>query len=321
MIEIQYDSLQYSPTNANLLLQRFTQATVPYNISSLLPQWILIAQLELQRFLTLTNNDVSSAILSYSGNLIVVYVDKLIVVNGDGSTGTSPSDDHWSLNISYTLFNDQIPNLLDIAFLPNGTIDLTSTSKTDLDRASLIFLPAEVVPANVLNFWMKLNWIYVSLFWTILYDLGQIVPSVFPPQENGDVSLPSTNNIFINASLFDIYSSVLVNDILPDLIDLNYSLMDFSPINNTNHLQPVGTIFWQSYSCVQRTRKQYLRLVIVLIATDISFMLFGYHFVMLLAQTYEKRRNEWGKVLYRQTLNFSQLLRRVHWPYQAPFFR
>jgi hypothetical protein len=98
--------------------------------------------------------------------------------------------------------------------------------------------------------------------------------------------LPSDNNIFINPTLFDTYSAVLEEDILPDI---GYSLPSFSSVNETNRLHPVGAIFLQSYSCLQRQRKEFLSILVSVMATDISFILFAYGTVTWLAEMWEKR--------------------------------
>jgi hypothetical protein len=186
--------------------------------------------------------------------------------------------------------NSQIPTAVNLTFFPNGTIDTARTSTNDLEEASIVFIPSTPTPANISTFWTKVNWIYVSLFWTILYDLGQIAPTF----SNQSVStlLPSTNNIFIDASLFDTYSQVLQNVILPDL---NYTLPDFSRVSDTNRLQPgIKSIFLQSYSYLQRTRKELLRFIVLVLAADISFILAGSHTVMAFAEKYSKYKNPAG---------------------------
>ena len=189
------------------------------------------------------------------------------------------------------ILNSQIPTAVNLTFLPNGTIDTARTSTNDLEEASIVFIPSTLTPANISTFWTKVNWIYVSLFWTILYDLGQIAPTF----SNQSVStlLPSTNNIFIDASLFDTYSQVLQNSILPDL---NSTLPDFSRVNDTNRLQPgIQSIFLQSYSCLQRTRKEILRFIVLVLTADISFMLAGSHIMTMWAEIYSKRKNAAGQ--------------------------
>jgi hypothetical protein len=61
-------------------------------------------------------------------------------------------------------------------------------------------------------------------------------------------------------------------------------------VDETNHLESVNTTILQSYSCVLRAPKQLLRIIVVVIAADISFMLFAYGVVMWLIETYEKRK-------------------------------
>lgn len=206
-----------------------------------------------------------------------------IDTNADGSTN-SPANDFWSLNITYMFLNSQTVNNVGITFLPNGTIDQTRTSAADLQNANV--LPSTVSPSNISTFWTKMNWIYVSLYWTVLYDLGQIAPTVYVNQSDTAIMLPSSNNIFINPSLFNTYSTILDENILPDQ---GYSLPKFSPVGQTNRLLPHGTTFLQSYSCRQRKRKELLSALISIMAADISFILFAYGCVTWLVETWEKR--------------------------------
>jgi hypothetical protein len=75
IFNLQYDSFEPNPLNFEWVLQRLGQATVPFNITALIPQWILIAQAEIQPLLTLPNTAVSSVLLAYYGDSILDYVD------------------------------------------------------------------------------------------------------------------------------------------------------------------------------------------------------------------------------------------------------
>jgi hypothetical protein len=211
-----------------------------------------------------------------------------VVNNADGSIN-SPTNDFWSLNITYVFLNSQTANIVNITFLSNGTIDTTRTPVTDL-QSSVDIIPTTLPASNASAFWTKLNWVYVSLFWTVLYDLGQIAPTVYVNQSNTPITLPSTNNIFINPSLFDTYSTILEESILQDLGEMNYPLPNFSSVNETNRLHPVGTTFLQNYTCTQRKRKEFLSVVISVLATDISLMLGVFGVVKSSAEMWEKRK-------------------------------
>ena len=115
--------------------------------------------------------------------------------------------------------------------------------------------------SDVIQFWKLVNWIFVSLYWTILYDVGQISP--LTPADNPDF-LPSTNNIFINASLFKTYSSFLNDTILPKLRQEH--LQDFKPISDTNQLKPRNTTFLRSYSCQKKQWKEPLNAALSIMA-------------------------------------------------------
>ena len=165
----------------------------------------------------------------------------------------TPANDTWNLNI-YRLDNTQpIPLTFSVS---TGTIDTTKTSAGDLNNANAL-LPSTFTPANITNFWSTINWLYVSLYWTILYDFGQISPTYYPQTFHGNPSiyaqtLPSTNNIFTNPSLFNTYSSFL--NTLPGIAA--WDIGPFAPLSPSNTLQQINNItFQQNYECQQLRQK------------------------------------------------------------------
>jgi hypothetical protein len=108
--------------------------------------------------------------------------------------------------------------------------------------------------ANVTNFdfWELMNWIFVSQYWLILLDFGQIAPSTFEYNAHGNllsygpIKYSSENNIFVNGTLFDYYNSYLRDTILPLF---GYTLAEFLPLNETNRMNETTTSLKVLYTC------------------------------------------------------------------------
>jgi len=84
-----------------------------------------------------------------------------------------------------------------------------------LEKANSLFLATMVdTNSNITTFWQTL---FISLYWTCLYDLGHITSTEYWPSTSSSTTrldvnattYSTTNNIFINASLFGEYYSFL----------------------------------------------------------------------------------------------------------------
>jgi hypothetical protein len=109
------------------------------------------------------------------------------------------------------------------------------------------------------DFWGMINWLFVSFYWTSLSEVGQISPTTYKKRMRGaycrdfdqPTALPPTN-IFINATLFDIYSSYFRKTIIPAL---NYSSPRFRQLDENNRLHESERTFIRTYSCLERRIK------------------------------------------------------------------
>ena len=176
----------------------------------------------------------------------------------------SPANDHWTLSISYSLNNETTDRYVEVVFLSTGEIDFMQTpaltAANDLLAPTIALVRSHTSPQ--FDFWKLMNWLFVSVYWTILNDLGQISPThyIFDggvdclPNFSRPIQYLPTNNIFFNASLFNIYSAYLRNTIAPFL---NFSTTaEILPLDNdNNHLRPVERTFLRSYSCIERRLK------------------------------------------------------------------
>lgn len=225
----------------------------------------------------------------------------------------TPANDHWQLQIASTSIDALLPNSTYITFLPSGSIDMTRTSQSDLDNANSILAPAisflQAELNQTFNFWELINWIFVSFYWTFLSDLGQISPTIISGQttlripnntsvnKNYQTAFPPTNNIFINQTLFAIYSSYLRNTIIPLLgpVSGDYpSLPSFSNLSFENSLREQDTTFTLSYSCVQRIIKPALAFIVSVIVADYAFIMGAYKLTIMVAAGIQKRKRQDG---------------------------
>jgi hypothetical protein len=103
-------------------------------------------------------------------------------------------------------------------------------------------------------------------------------------------AIPSTNNIFVNSSLFEEYSSVLETEIAPRL---NYTL-EFSPVTEENRAEPVNTTFVRSYSCVQRIQKDPIAIAVSILVADYSLIVGAYTLILAVAVYIQLNKLESG---------------------------
>lgn len=152
----------------------------------------------------------------------------------EGSSN-SPANGEWTLLIQYTRNGEMAAIPIYIAFLPTGEVDLNRTSAADLLTATNLLAPSVSQLRSLtldrveIDIWELLNFVYVGYYWTLLADLGQVsvtnyrptapqpLPTWFQVNFSESIYIPSTNNIFVNASLFDTYSAYLNSTILPAL--------------------------------------------------------------------------------------------------------
>jgi hypothetical protein len=205
----------------------------------------------------------------------------------------SPAYNTWALNLTYSLNSGASSNAA-IVFLANGDIDMNQTTSGDYGNANAVFQPfMTATNMDAQTFWKAINWIYVSLFWTSLYDLGQVSTTIYWTNTIfllNATALPTTNNIFVNSSLFDEYSSFLETEIVPRL---NYTL-EFSPVTNKNRAEPVNTTFVRSYSCLQRTQKDPIAIAVSILVADYSLIVGAYGLILAVAVYIQLHQRESG---------------------------
>ena len=225
---------------------------------------------------------------------------------GRTRSANTPAGDYWTLYIIYTLQNMTIPTeiLLPIVFQPTGEVDFSRTEPNNFAMANTILRPTIAIIEEFIgpkfDIWKLFNWVFVSFYWTMLVDLGQIFSITYfledfiegNPMNIANLSHPptfhpSTNNIFINETLFEIYHSYIVDVLLPSV---NYSIPTFAPLDKNNRLQPIETVFLRSYTCLKRQWKGAISGVISVMAADYALFVGAYQLVMLVAGMVQKRQ-------------------------------
>jgi hypothetical protein len=210
----------------------------------------------------------------------------------------TPADDHWTLTISYGFINETINRFIEVIFLPTGEVDLIHTRNTDYATANTLLAPTiSLLRSNQIDLWRLVNWLFVSIYWTTLNDFGLISPTpyVLPSSGFGNadfshpIPFPSTNNIFVNATLFDIYSSYLRDIILPFI---GFPDPEFAPVDEVNRLQQTGATFLRSYTCTIRQLKNKVGLIFSVWAVVYALVGGGYKVVMLIVGTFLKREED-----------------------------
>jgi hypothetical protein len=283
--------------------QLLANNTGPLNISTVLTEWAqaaaavfeLIAPVgEVSPILSpsIIANNLSNIEFGFVGMPCLFFgtcVDSII---------NTPADGSWTLYLGYTR-SGSTESDISITFLPTGEIS-GSTSTQDLAAATNLLAPTiNAVRSitgdsqfNIDQFFQLMNWLIISYYWIILYDFGQIAPTYYNYTTSGDVFsspifYPSTNNIFVNDSLFNIYSSYLTNTIIP-VLGLNLPT-DFLPVDSSNAIQPSSVTFARSYSCSQRQIKGALSAAVSVIVADYAFIQGAYSLLVFCVGWWQRR--------------------------------
>jgi hypothetical protein len=198
-------------------------------------------------------------------------------------------------------------------------VDLTRTVPGDLVQANIILRPITTLVHNFfdpnLDIWGLINWIFVSFYWLILHDLGQIAPTTYA-YENYNIigdpigvpnaSIPATyhptaNNIFINDTLYQRYASYMRDELVP--LGHFLSVPDFMPLDDSNQLQQIETKFLRSYNCLQRQWKGILSAVVSVLAANYALFFGAYSIFIFVAGWFQKRRDKFCKVSVKPRLS------------------
>src|SRR5271154_997559 len=184
------------------------------------------------------------------------------------------------MSINYLNQSEVEVNVMRITFLPTGHVDTTVTLPSELSLANTLLAPTIQQVKQLANtsnipnfdFWELMNWMFVSQYWALLADFGQLSPSTFTYNSStgavvsyNPVSYPTTNNIFVNDTLFEIYHAYLLNTVLPLF---GAKLPEFSPLSDINQMSDSNVSLNLLYACTDLQLKSSEGLVISVIVAD-----------------------------------------------------
>jgi len=215
----------------------------------------------------------------------------------------TPAGDYWVLNVAYSQYQTPLgESLIPIAFLPTGEMDMTHTSPENLTTANNLLAPTIQLMRNAtgdstFDFWRFVGWIYVTYYWELLADIGLSAPTAYdftnsnPPTA---VPFPSTNNIFVNETLFQVYFEYYNSTILPILAVSRFGGPPYPPVllNDETRVEPIQKTLLRSYICSQRDRKEALSLIISVIAGEYALVVGAYKVVLIITGWWQKRRDD-----------------------------
>ena len=126
----------------------------------------------------------STACPPSSCHILVHHSTSSLIIADTDSQGrpNTPANDYWELQLFSRPVNDLDTNTTYITFLSNGSIDLSRTLQSDIDNANILLAPVisslQAGTNQTLDFWRLINFAFVSRYWTVLSDLGQISPTI-----------------------------------------------------------------------------------------------------------------------------------------------
>ena len=216
---------------------------------------------------------------------------------------------------------------MNIYFLPTFGVDL-DLSNSSVESVNQ-YLSDTIRSLNYLasgnniqvDIWELLNWVFVVQYWSLLYDVGQVQPTLYSrinsffPATFIPNEYPSTNNIFINDTLFAIYASYFTDTIVPLLESTNGDAYSFQDLDSANALRTVDVQFNMAYTCTQIELKKTLSLIISVIVADYVFLNPTLGFIILFGAWYQTKTNpKTGSFEFFSSTNCQQIGVKDVWP-------
>jgi hypothetical protein len=185
-----------------------------------------------------------------------------------------------------------------VEYLPGGNVQ-----SVNIPSAIRSILPSDN-PWTHDDFWSYLGILFETFHWIFLADFGQISPTSYFDTVSNPVNLPffnfttsktfpTTNNVFINPSLYEIARNAKTSDFLPASF---YGVPNFNETKDLP-LTENETVFVQSYLCEQRRLKSPFSLLITVLVADYALIIGAYNLVLMIARIIEKSRKEGGTLL------------------------
>lgn len=182
-------------------------------------------------------------------------------------------------------------------------MSFNSTGQLQSDVTELVsLLVPEMVKILRIHFeaWCEvIGRTFYVLYWLYLADLGQITSIVWDDADPWNLTIPThpslygdTNNIFVNKTLYrnylDYYESSTPLGQAFTAQEAAGLISSFIP------LQPIDTMFLQTYSCQQRQLKSGTSLILALVVADYPFIVGGFSLVIWVAATFWQKRQKDG---------------------------
>jgi len=222
-----------------------------------------------------------------------------------GQSFNTPADGYWSVQVRYRLENETLTHEIPLTFTPTGDFDFEKTKVTDLELVNDLMQPmirnvgiAAFKQGIKVDFWKIVNFLFVTCYWALLADLGQTTSTTYPvmrtwheyrPEFSSPIHHSDSNNIWVNDTLYSIYSDLLLNTVLP-LLNVQVPTIKVAPLNETNRLHATNTTFLRTYICNVRRMKAPLPAIVSIIVSEYAFVKGGYSFFLFLATLYEKTK-------------------------------
>lgn len=197
--------------------------------------------------------------------------------------------------------------VIEVTYLPNGTIDPSITNQTYLDEVNGLLAPTISAARDLFNdpeldVWQLFNFMFVSIYWIFLADFGQIAPTTYPytqssiwegyPSFTSPTQFPPTNNLFYNQTLFDDYGIYLYETILPFVekkYNINVSLPATSGLD-FKAIEPIPMTFVRGYTCSERELKEWVTVLVEVLVSDWAFLSGARLCLLWLARRLEARK-------------------------------
>ena len=238
----------------------------------------------------------------------------------DTLEGGTPAAGAWILSVSYQNLTALQDTFMRIVFSPTGQVDTTLTSPADLNASNSILAPtiqeitlaANAAKVPDFDFWQLINWIFVSHYWALLADFGQVAPATFTyntttgqVENYTPVVYPATNNIFVNDTLFEAYYHYLQTTILPLF---NAVLPKFNPLSETNQLTDSNVSLKLLYYCTDLQLKSSQNLIVSVIVADWALITSVFAVVLFVGAWYEQLHRTDGSYCFLIVLIVRQIL-------------
>ena len=228
--------------------------------------------------------------ITYNNGGTIQYIyDTLINLGTNDSVSAVIGAEAWELGFSWNT-----------GFATGGTTRLIYSPDGSFSNATEFPPCTENATCSLVNdpntkFWQGIGLFFQTRYWLYLADFGQIYPTFFPGNTflrnfSDSSNLPSTNNLFVNSSLYDITNNTLITGLMGN-IDQGLNVVPaFNSTNGVPLQQNSSVVINQSYYCQQRKPKGWLNMFLTIVAADYALTIGGYALVILIASQLQKYR-------------------------------